>query len=709
MSIPWRDDDQFDTATTAGEGQVTILDGYCFAISAATGDVDPGKAMGVFVSDTRYLSQCQLRINGATPVLIDAQTPTPFSSVHRAIVEVKDDEDTVTQIGVERRRYVGNGMREDLILRSGALQPIDIEVSLHVATDFADPFQVRQSRAPGFHDEVRIRRSDDRLEFHGDMNGNRSTRVTCSRQADFRTDGVHFSFTLEPNENWLTSIQITPIMDGAELDPDHPLALPVEQSAPHKRLESWRNDTTTLSAHSESLVDLVARSSADLAALRIPDPDVHGRYLIAAGAPWYMTLFGRDSLLTAFAALPVAPDLAQGVLHALGRLQGTKEDPSSEEQPGKILHEVRTGSGSSLSLNNAYRYFGTIDASPLFVIVLGEARKWGLSDEDLQQLLPYADKALAWCEEYGDRDGDGFVEYLRSGDNGLLNQGWKDSSFAMANAKGEIASGSIALSEVQGYLYGAYMARAEIAEQSGDDQKAAECHKKAQVLKERFNEKFWMPERGFYAMALDGNKNLIDSTSSNVAHCLWTGIIDEDKAPAVAAMLLSDEMFSGWGVRTMGSDMGAYDPLAYHNGAVWPHDNAIVAAGLMRYGFVEEAQRVVAAVVDAGTAFGGHLPEIYGGQPRGDSECPVEYPTTCSPQAWAAATPWWMLRTLLRLEVDAPHNTVRCNPVLPEHFGDLRVVKLAYGGHRITIDVEDGEVHISNLPEGVRLSAGRRD
>lgn len=703
MNIPWRDDDQFDTAATAGEGQVTILDGYCFAISAASGDIIPGKAMGVFVSDTRYLSQCQLRINNADLFVIDSETPTPFSAVHRLIAEVADAEGTITQVGVERRRYVGNGMREDVILRSAALQPIDLEVRLNLATDFADPFLVRQSRAPGFHDEVRIVRSVDRLEFHGAMNGNRSTRVTCSREAEFRSDGVYFNFTLQPGEEWLTSIQLTPVMNEEELNPDHPLALPVEQSLPAQRLASWRQDTAMLSSHHDNLVDLVARSSADLAALRIPDPDVPGRYLIAAGAPWYMTLFGRDSLLTAYAALPVAPDLAFGVLHALGRLQGKEHNPSSEEQPGRILHEVRTGSGSSLSLNKAYRYFGSIDSSPLYVMLLGEARRWGLSLDEVQGLLPYADRALEWCENFGDRDGDGFMEYIRSGDSGLVNQGWKDSSNCMAFADGTMAEGPIALSEVQAYWYGAYMARAELAEEFGDETRAKDCREKAAALKDRFNRDFWMEDKGFFAMALDGKKQQIDSTSTNVGHCLWTGIVDADKAARVAETLLSPAMFSGWGIRTMGSDMAGYDPLAYHNGAIWPHDNAIVAAGLMRYGFIEESQRVIQAIVDAGTAFGGRLPEIYGGKDRGDETRPEDYPTTCSPQAWAAATPWWMLRTLLRLDVHAGDKRVWCDPRLPQNFGDLRVVKIAFAGHRVTIDIAEGETWVTNLPEDFEL------
>lgn len=707
MTIPWRDDDQFDTAATAGEGQITILDGFCFAISAQSGDIVPGKAMGVFVSDARYLSRCELRINGKAPDVIDASTPSPFTAIHRGIAHVADEEDTVTMIGVERRRHVGNGMREDIILRSGAVRPIEFEMSMLLGTDFADPFLVRQSRAPGANPDVLIETTSDALTFRADFDGRRSTRVTCSRAARFTSDGLCFSVRLEPGAEWLASIQLTPVAGDQELAPDHEMAMPVEHSAPAQRLARWHQETTVLSAQHDSLVELLARSSSDLAALRIPDPDDPGRFLVAAGAPWYMTLFGRDSLLTAFAALPVAPELAQGVLHALGRLQGKIHDAATEEQPGRILHEVRRRT-SDASLTSAYRYYGQIDANPLYVIVLGEARRFGLSLDEVAELLPYADRALDWCERYGDRDGDGYLEYLRSGDAGLLNQGWKDSSAAMAFRDGRIAAGPIALAEVQAYLYGAYRVRADLADEFADPATAEACRAKAAALKERFNRDFWMDDVRWYAMALDGDKQPIDALSSNIGHCLWSGIVDEDKAARVAEVLMSDDMFSGWGIRTMAASSGAYDPLSYHNGAVWPHDNAIVAAGLMRYGFVDAAQTVITAITDVGGEMGGRLPEIFGGATRVEGERPVEYPTTCSPQAWAAATPWWMLRTLLRLDVSAQKRVIWCAPAIPRVFGDLRLAKVAIGGTRLTIDVVDGKVCIDGLPDGYRLVTNTR-
>ena len=288
-------------------------------------------------------------------------------------------------------------------------------------------------------------------------------------------------------------------------------------------------------------------------------------------------------------------------------------------------------------------------------------------------LLPHADRALEWIERYGDADGDGFVEYHRATEQGLANQGWKDSWDAITFADGRIARSPIALAEVQGYTYAAYAARAHFAREQGDRDGARHWAGKAKALKRAFNEKFWLPDRGWYALGLDADKRPIDSLASNIGHCLWTGIVDDDKAPSVAAQLLSPEMFSGWGIRTLATSMGAYNPMSYHNGSVWPHDNALCAAGLMRYGFVDHAQRVAVAILDAATHFQHRLPELFCGFPREMFAEPVPYPTSCSPQAWAAATPLHLLRTLLRFDPQVPTGRLWCDPAIPSRYLPLRI------------------------------------
>jgi glycogen debranching enzyme len=416
-----------------------------------------------------------------------------------------------------------------------------------------------------------------------------------------------------------------------------------------------------------------------------------------------MALFGRDSLLTSLMALPVDPSLALGTLQTLADLQGSTITPRTEEQPGRILHEVRLGVNTSLALGGGSVYYGTADATPLFVFLLGELTRWGIAPEALAGLLPHADRALEWIDTYGDRDGDGFVEYARLNETGLINQGWKDSWDGVNFADGTLAEPPIALCEVQGYVYAAYLSRALLARASGHDEQADYWVDRATTLKTKFNEQFWLPDRGYFAIALDRNKRPVDSCASNMGHCLWSGIVDDEKAPLVAKHLLSPQMFTGWGVRTLASNMGAFNPASYHNGSVWPHDNALIASGLMRYGFVEEAQKVIFGLLEAASHFGGRLPELFCGFDRSDYPEPVPYPNSCSPQAWAAATPIYLMRTLLRFDPCVPTNRVWLAPALPDGFGDLRVENVPLAGSRVTIEISDDGVVVSGLRDDLTL------
>ena len=321
--------------------------------------------------------------------------------------------------------------------------------------------------------------------------------------------------------------------------------------------------------------------------------------------------------------------------------------------------------------------------------------------EQSATLLPHADRALDWIRDYGDRDGDGFVEYERLNPQGLINQGWKDSWDGINFADGTLAQPPIALCEVQAYVYSAYIARAWMAFDAGDGPLAARFAEKAAQLKKRFNEQFWMPDRGYYAVALDGKKRQVDACASNMGQCLCPGLVDEDKAPLVAERLMSPEMFSGWGVRTLASDMGAYNPASYHNGSVWPHDNAIIAAGLLRYGFVEEAQRIATALLDAAEYTDGRLPELFCGFSRDEIAAPVPYPTACAPQAWAATTPIQLVTSLMRYDTHISLGGFWMDPVLPQSYGDLHITNAPLGGGRITIDITDSEPTVQGLPDGI--------
>jgi glycogen debranching enzyme len=604
---------------------------------------------------------------------------------------------------IERRRYVGRGMREDLVVRNFGEEPAYCGVEFRFGADFADLFAVKEGRVSSETDE-QVEHLDGSIVFrHKNGTHRRSLRVSFSESAVLDGPIARWEVIIASKGTWTLCQQFSCGIDGAEIEPRWLCGQPVGRAKPAERMAAWRRNVPILDTDHDGLRSVVARSAEDLGALRIFDPDYPERTVVAAGAPWFMTLFGRDSLISAWMALIVDPELALGTLQTLARFQGTDVRPYNEEEPGRILHEMRFGEASSLSLGGGTTYYGTADATPLFVMLLGELRRWGLAREAVDELLPHADRALEWIEKFGDRDGDGYVEYQRTSDRGLRNQGWKDSMDAVRFADGRLADAPIALAEVQGYTYGAYLARAFFAAEHGDTALSTELRGRAAELKANFNRDFWLEDRGWLAMGLDRDKKPIDALTSNMGHCLWTGILDADKADQVARKLVGPDLFSGWGVRTLAASMVGYNPISYHCGSVWPHDNAIVAAGLMRYGYVREAQRVVMAVIDAAVAQSGRLPELYSGLERMELPLVVSYPTSCSPQAWAAASPLLMLRTLLRLDPWEPRGKVWLHPALPEQIHHLHVGRIPLAGARVSVTVDGDSVSVEGLPDDLEL------
>jgi len=687
--------------TTAGPGTVTLVEGSSFCVCAQSGDIDPGAAQGVYFRDTRLLSCWELRIDNepVEPLLMIPAEPFRAKFIGRARPRPGKAESTLL---VNRERYVGAGMREDLTLVNLAAEAAGCTVTIVVDSDLADLFEVKAGRLTERGPLV-VPATDDLMltcQF-----GEQSRGVRISAPDGLPAPGqLSFRIVVPPRGSWHTTIQVHPIIDGEEPPTRYPGEEPFERTVPAKRLRDWQRTNPVVATAHSGLSKALHRSREDLGALRIFDPNHPDRPpTIAAGAPWFMTLFGRDSLLTSWMALPLDQSLALGTLATLAELQGAVEDPLTEEEPGKILHELRFGVEAGRALGGGSAYYGSVDATPLFVMLLGELRRWGLHRDEVEALLPHADRALEWIERFGDADGDGFVEYRRKTDRGLSNQGWKDSFDGVNFADGRLAEAPIALAEVQGYVYSAYLARSHFAVEAGETDLAEHWRSKAAALKRAFNDAFWLPEQGYYAIGLDRDKRRIDAVTSNIGHCLWTGIVDVDKAESVARRLMSPEMYSGFGIRTLATTMGAYNPMSYHNGSVWPHDNALVAAGLMRYGYTEDAQRLAESLLDAASAFGGRLPELFCGFDRGDYPQPVPYPTSCSPQAWAAASPVHLLRVLLRLDPWVPYRRVWLAPALPTHFGDLQVSKLPLAGSRLSISVHDGAVRVRGLPEGIEL------
>jgi glycogen debranching enzyme len=687
-----------------GSAGVTLVEGSSFCVCESSGDVRDGTPQGVFFQDTRIVSRWTLMLDGKPVESLAAVSDEPWRATFLGRGAPRPGRLESTLL-LRRDRYIGQGMREDLALENLAGEPAAVRIEVLCDADFADLFEVKESRVPP-RPRPDVAASEGSLELVRTYlaRGSRRGVVITSEEGVASTEGLTFDVVIPPRDRWTGCVQVLPIVDERTLSPRFPRGQPVAESGAARRARAWREHVPVVDTPDPALARTLERTQVDLGALRIVDPEHPDSEVVAAGAPWFMTLFGRDSLLTSYMALPLDQGLALGTLRTLARLQGEREDPTSEEEPGRILHEVRFGAEPALALGGRNVYYGTVDATPLFVVLLGELRRWGLERSQVEQLMPHAERALTWIRERGDRDGDGFVEYQRATDRGLVNQGWKDSWDGITFADGTIAQGPIALCEVQGYAYAAYLARAHFAWEAGDDDTFRLWADRAEQLKESFNERFWLPDRGWFALALDGAKRPVDSLASNMGHCLWSGIIDEDKAPVVAARLLSPEMFSGWGVRTLASTMGAYNPLSYHNGSVWPHDNALIACGLMRYGLVEEAQRISMALLEAADEFGGRLPELFCGFDRASFGRPVPFPTSCSPQAWASATPVHLLRTLMRFDPWVPHGKAWLAPALPAGFPDLLLRNMQLAGSRVTLDLRDGRVAaLDGVPEGIEI------
>ena len=467
------------------------------------------------------------------------------------------------------------------------------------------------------------------------------------------------------------------------------------RAVPHpsaaRRVErSYRRFTaacTSLEGDGELFEKVIAASVRDLRALLIPiDEDgAAGGRILSAGIPWFVAPFGRDSLLASYEALPVNPDLARDTLLFLARRQAQEDDPWRDAEPGKVLHELRFGELTRTGLVPHSPYYGTVDATPLFVMLAAAYWRWTADTETLTGLKPALDAALAWMDQHGDRDGDGFLEYERRSPGGLLNQGWKDSEDSVVHADGTLAEGSIALVEVQGYAYLAKQRIAEVYEALGEPDRAGELRRQAAALKHAFNEAFWMPEEGTLALALDGRKRQVASVTSNPGHCLYCDVVDPAHQSAVAERLMAPDMFSGWGIRTLSRESPAYNPMSYHNGSIWPHDNAIAAAGLKRAGHDQAAARVAGAVFEvAAGARDFRLPELYCGFDRGDEAAPVPYPVACNPQAWAAAAPFMLLQAMLGISARAAGGELDVHrPVLPAWLRHVRLRNMRVGSARV--------------------------
>jgi glycogen debranching enzyme len=653
---------------------VTVLDGNNFVVSDGHGDVLPDTRLpphGFFSEDTRFVSLWRLTVRGQPPEIL-SRAHADYFVAQFFLVSPSKSIHAAPALGIIRQRLVGDVWTEDVVVVNHRDEHTAVAVDLEVATDFADLFEVKDEQIRRRH--ILAERGDRELVLRY-RNGNfvRETRITVSEEASIEDDAIRLNLWLAPREERRISFVITPHSD--QHNRTHMGRRRAGSFAELRRervdeLGAWVAEAPTLQTDDDTLRHVYERSLADLAALRFyPHIGLQDVSLPAAGLPWFMTLFGRDSLITSYQVLPYRPELARTTLTTLAARQGTVCDDFRDEEPGKILHEVRFGELTVTGARPHSPYYGTADATPLFLIVLDEYESWS-GDADLVRALELpARAAIEWIDRYGDLDGDGYVEYqTRNAATGLVNQGWKASWNAIAFADGRLAKGPIAVCEIQGYVYDAKQRAARLAREIWEDQPLAKrLEGEAAALKERFLADFWMPERGCFALALDGDKRRVDSLTSNIGHLLWSGIADDSHADAVASHLMDAPLYSGWGVRTMASSEGAYNPVEYHNGTVWPHDNSLIAAGLRRYRHHDAAARIADSVVRAAGYFDYRLPEVFAGCDEQLTPTPVSYPTASSPQAWAAGAPLLLLTTTMGLTPNL--GELRCDPHLPTRFG----------------------------------------
>jgi glycogen debranching enzyme len=698
MDSALRLDDEFSIVAEESRSVIphrVLKFGDSFGVFDSHGDIAPAEAgeQGLYHGGTRYLSRLQLLLGRVRPLLLSS-TVSDDNAVFTADStnpDVRADGRialTRGEIHVFRSRVLcDGGCVERIRVSNYALHPVDIPVSVEFDADFADVFEVRGTR--------RARRGERRPDITGPevtmryrgLDGiDRETRIAWSRPPDIVKSGLAmFRLSLDPHASIDIGLRIT--YREAKRQPSCPATFD-EVVAAHHRQTADRNDRSCqLLSSSESFNRWVSRSAADLQMMITDTPN--GLYPYA-GIPWFSTPFGRDGLIAAFELLWANPAIARGVLAFLAATQATEDSPARDAQPGKILHEMRGGEMAALDEIPFGRYYGSADATPLFVM-LADAYYDRTGDRAfLDHLRPHILAALDWMRLAGDPDGDGFIEYSRQSATGLVQQGWKDSNDSVFHADGALAEPPIALCEIQGYAYAAWLGAARLASMWHDERHAAEWRERAERLRAAFDKAFWCEELGTYALALDGAKRPCRVRSSNAAHCLFAGIATSERASQICRTLMEEASFAGWGVRTIAAGEARYNPMSYHNGSIWPHDNAIAAAGLARYGFTESATRVLHAMFDLSQTVDLHrLPELICGFHRRGGEQPTLYPVACAPQAWAAGAVYLLVESCLGLRVNALARRVSfTRAALPEGIKWLQLSNLAVGDARVDLLLE---------------------
>jgi glycogen debranching enzyme len=680
------------TAESAGPRALVLKRNQLFLLATESGEIHPpGRcALGLFCDDTRILSHYALRFAGGPPSLLSAQVRRMFQA--QIDLAVNDQAfggsswDPRNCIHILRELLLDDGFHERVSLTNYLPRAVDYWMELSLGCDFADIFEVR-----GWH-------RDARGQYYAPEVGARSLTF-CYRgrdgellrsrvrfleaPTDVGSAGAIWRFPLEAGARLGFEWEITPEMPGAARAPS---VRPLEERAAglEREYDAWASRCTGWQCDVAAFNTMLTHAVEDLRALYI---DADGAPVLAAGIPWYSTAFGRDSIITSLQTLPLDPAIAVDTLRFLAQHQGSRLDSYTEEQPGKIMHELRRGEMARTGEIPHVPYYGTVDATPLWLVLLHETWRWTGDNGLIRELLPHAERALEWIDRYGDLDGDGLIEYLCASERGLRNQGWKDSGDGVPFPDGRLPAGPIALVEVQGYVHDAKLRMAAVFETVGQSERAARLRREAEQLRDLIVRRYWMEESGTFALALDGVKQQVPTVTSNAGHLLWSRVPGQQQADRLAERLLRPDMFSGWGIRTLSASHPVFNPMSYHDGSVWPHDNALVALGLGLYGRRVEAGQVLTGLYEAAAQMDQRrLPELFCGMQRTPGMRPVLYPVSCSPQAWASGAFFMLLQGVLGLFPEAPAGVLHVrDPVLPAFVRDVTVSGLPVGRSRVSL------------------------
>ncbi|QIE29124.1 hypothetical protein SBC1_74290 (plasmid) [Caballeronia sp. SBC1] len=679
-----------------GPPQLAIHQGHAVLLTALDGQIEASGQKGLYFYDTRVISSWTVYANGESWDLLNGGTTTSFTAriflANRALVTEAGPIAPHT-VGLMLSRHIGGGVHEDLDLVNYGRSKVRFNLEIAVRSDFADLFEVKSGHfvrrghitTKWFEQQQRLVTAYRNQDFSREV---AMTARNNGAPAVYANGRLTFDVELAPGGHWHSCLSYD-LSDGEQSypAPDGCTRQDRDTSENSKRLADWQCAVLKLDSSNDGFRRLFRQATDDMAALRLPARGAdHMQLVPAAGLPWFVALFGRDSLIASLQTSLVYSDFARGTLDVLGARQATKRDDYRDAEPGKIMHELRLGELAKLKLVPHTPYYGTADATPLYLITLHTAWCCTGDRELLRRHLPTAERCLDWIDQYGDRDGDGFQEYATRSSAGLENQSWKDSGDALVYPDGTLVEGPKALCELQGYVYDAWLRMAQIYDALGDVARAAVLRAKAAALFTHFNEAFWDEETGFYAFALDGEKKKVLSVASNPGHCLWSGIVPPERAGRVVARLMQPDMWSGWGIRTLSASHPAYNPYSYQNGAVWPHDNGLIAQGFRRYGYANETGQIAHDVCGAGSFFMlNQLPELYAGLHRDAANFPVQYPGANVPQAWAAGSVFSLLHAILGLQPDAPHKMLYVDPVLPPWLSDVTLRDLHVGDQTFDI------------------------